>query len=125
MIAGVTLDTGALIALERRRQRMSRAYAAAVSDRLPVTVPAVVIAEWWRGRSAARELILRGVRVENTTAEVAQLAGQALAVVPGATAIDAIVMASAACRGDLVYTSDFGDLERLRAYFPAVRLLAV
>lgn len=125
MIAGLTLDTGALIALERRRQRVSRAYAAAVADRLPVTVPAVVIAEWWRGRSAARELILRGVRVENTTAEVAQLAGQALVVVPGATAIDAIVMASAACRGDLVYTSDFGDLERLRAYFPAVRVLAV
>jgi predicted nucleic acid-binding protein len=125
VIAGVTLDTGALIALERRRQRMSRAYTAAVADRLPVTVPAVVIAEWWRGRSAARELILRGVRVENTTAEVAQLAGQALVVVPGATAIDAIVMASAACRGDLVYTSDVGDFERLRAYFPAVRVLAV
>ena len=124
MIAGLTLDTGALIALERRRQRMSRAYAAAVADRLPVTVPAVVIAEWWRGRSAARELILRGVRVENTTAEVAQLAGQALAVVPGATAIDAIVMASAACR-DLVYTSDCGDLERLRACCPTVRVLAV
>lgn len=125
VIAGLTLDTGALIALERRRQRMSRAYAAAVADRLPVTVPAVVIAEWWRGRSDARELILRGVRVENTTAEVAQLAGQALAVVPGATAIDTIVMASAACRGDFVYTSDFGDLESLRAYFPAVRLLGV
>ncbi len=125
MIAGLTLDTGALIALERRRQRMSRAYAAAVVDRLPVTVPAVVIAEWWRGRSDACTLILRGVRVENTTAEVAQLAGQALAVVPGATAIDAIVMASAACRGDLVYTSDVGDLERLRSYFPTVRLLAV
>lgn len=125
MIAGLTLDTGALIALERRRQRMSRAYTAAVADRLPVTVPAVVIAEWWRGPSAVRELILRGVRVENTTAEVAQLAGQALAVVPGATAIDAIVMASAACRGDLVYTSDFADMERLRAYFPAVRVLAV
>lgn len=125
MIAGLTLDTGALIALERRRQRMSRAYAAAVADRLPVTVPAVVIAEWWRGRSDARTLILRGVRVENTTPELAQLAGQALAFVPGATAIDAIVMASAACRGDLVYTADVGDLERLRSYFPTVRLLAV
>lgn len=125
MIAGLTLDTGALIALERRRQRMSRAYTAAVAERLPVTVPAIVIAEWWRGRSAVRELILRGVRVENTTAEVAQLAGQALAVVPGATAIDAIVMASAACRGDLVYTSDFADMDRLRAYFAAVRVLAV
>lgn len=125
VIAGLTLDTGALIALERRRQRMSRAYAAAVADRLPVTVPAVVIAEWWRGRSDARERLLRGVRVESTTAEVAKLAGQALAAVSGAAAIDAIVMASAACRGDLVYTSDIEDLERLRAYFPAVRLLGV
>ncbi len=68
---------------------------------------------------------MRAVRVEHTTADVAQLAGQALAAVPGATAIDAIVMASAACRGDLVYTADFADLQRLRAYFPAVRLLAV
>src|SRR6266542_7497 len=108
--AGLTFDTGALIALERRRQRMARVYARAVADGLVVTVPAVVVAEWWRGRSDARELILRGVRVESTTAEVARLAGEALAAVPGATAIDAIVMASAARRGDLVYTSDFVDL---------------
>ena len=39
--------------------------------------------------------------------------------------VDAIVMASAASRGDLVYTSDVADLERLRAYFPTVRVLAV
>jgi predicted nucleic acid-binding protein len=123
--AGLTFDTGALIALEHRRQRMARVYATAVADGLAVTVPAVVVAEWWRGRSDARELILRGVRVESTTAEVARLAGEALAAVPGATAIDAIVMASAARRGDLVYTSDFVDLESLRTYFPAVRLLAV
>ena len=123
--AGLTFDTGALIALERRRQRMARVYATAVADGLAVTVPAVVVAEWWRGRSDARELILRGVRVERTTTEVARLAGEALAAVPGATTIDAIVMASAARRGDLVYTSDFEDLESLRTYFPAVRLLAV
>jgi hypothetical protein len=104
---------------------MARVYAAAVADGLPVTVPAVVIAEWWRGRSDARELILRGVRVESTTPDVARLAGEALAVVPGASAIDAIVMASAARRGDLVYTSDFGDLDSLRTFFPTVRLLAV
>lgn len=124
MIAGLTLDTGALIALERRRQRMALVYATAVADGLVVTVPAVVVAEWWRGRSEAREAILRGVRVESTTAEVARLAGEALAEIPGATAIDAIVMASAARRGDLVYTSDFADLARLQKYFPAVRLLA-
>lgn len=125
MIAGLTFDTGALIALERRRQRIARVYATAVADGLAVTVPAVVIAEWWRGRSDARDAILRGLRVESVSAEVARFAGEALAAIPGATAIDAIVMASAARRGDLVYTSDFDDLDKLRRYFPAVRLLAV
>jgi hypothetical protein len=48
------------------------------------------------------------------------LAGEALAAVAGSTAIDAIVMASAAQRGDLVYTSDIDDLERLRVHFSAV-----
>jgi len=122
---GLTFDTGALIALERRHQRIARVYATAVADGIPVTVPAVVVAEWWRGRSETRELILRGVRVEDTTTPLARIAGEALAVVSGATAIDALVMASAARRGDVVYTSDFTDLEHLQAYFPTVRLLAV
>ena len=42
-----------------------------------------------------------------------------------ATTIDAIVMASAARRGDVVYTADVGDLTRLQAFFPAVRVLGV
>lgn len=125
MSPGLTFDTGALIALERRHQRIARVYATAVADGIPITVPAVVIAEWWRGRSDVRELILRGVRVEDTTTALARLAGEALAVVPDAGAIDALVMASAARRGDVVYTSDFNDLERLQRYFPTVRLLAV
>jgi hypothetical protein len=54
----------------------------------------------------------------------AKLAGEALASVHGATAIDAIVMASAATRGDVVFTSDVDDLERLRAFFPRVRVLS-
>lgn len=67
MSAGLTFDTSALIALERRHQRIARVYATAVADGIPVTVPAVVVAEWWRGRSEVREVILRGVRVEDTT----------------------------------------------------------
>jgi predicted nucleic acid-binding protein len=122
---GLTFDTGALIALERRRQRIARVYSTAVADGIPVTVPAVVIAEWWRGRSDVRDIILRGVRVEDTTSALARLAGEALAAVPGAGAVDALVMALAAGRGDVVYTSDFADLARLQAYFPTVRLLAV
>jgi hypothetical protein len=121
---GLTFDAGALIALERRHLRISKIYTTAVADGLSVTVPAVVISEWWRGRSDAREVILRGVRVELVDAALAKLAGEALAAVRGATTIDALVMASAARRGDVVYTSDVGDLQRLNAYFPSVRVLA-
>jgi predicted nucleic acid-binding protein len=125
VIPGLTFDTGALVALERRKQRIARVYATAVADGIPVTVPAVVVAEWWRGRSDVREIILRGVRVEEVTTSLARLAGEALAAVSGATAIDAIVMASAARRGDVVYTADHADLERLQSYFPLVRVLVV
>jgi hypothetical protein len=74
-----------------------------------------------------RETILRSVDVELPTVALAKLAGLALAQprVKPATTIDAVVMASAALRGDLVYTTDVGDLERLRAFFPSVRVLGV
>lgn len=125
MSFGLTFDTGALIAIERRRQRMARIYTTAVADGLLVTVPAVVLTEWWRGRSDAAETLLRGLRIELIDAELGKLAGEALATIQRATAVDAIVMASAARRGDVVYTSDVDDLERLREYFPEVRVLGV
>jgi hypothetical protein len=68
---------------------------------------------------------LEGVRVEPTDAGLARIAGEAMAAIKGATTVDAIVMASAARRGDLVYTTDIHDLNRLREYFPTVRVLAV
>jgi predicted nucleic acid-binding protein len=123
VIQGVTLDTGALIALERSGKRMRDVLAAAIAQRLPITVPSPVLTEWWREPSKTNERILRSVDVEQLTAHLAKLAGQACKAVPQATAIDAIVMASAAQRGDVVYTSDFDDLERLRSYFPNVRVL--
>lgn len=72
-----------------------------------------------------RDIILRGVHVENIKASLACLAGEALAAVDGATAVDALVMASAATRGDIVYTSDFDDLNRLTTFFPEVRVFSV
>ena len=57
--------------------------------------------------------------------ELAQRAGEALAAVRRSTPIDAIVMASAASRGDVVYTSDVDDLTRLQLHFPGVRVLHV
>jgi predicted nucleic acid-binding protein len=124
-VAGLTLDTGALIEVERRKRRVLGLLELARRDGLLVTVPAIAVAEWWRGRSDVREQLLLAVDVEPMTAELAKLAGEALAQVRGATLADAIVMASAARRSDVVLTSDFDDLERLRQRFPAVRVLRV
>lgn len=125
MSVGITLDTGALVALERRRDRMLRLLRAAKDNRLPVTVPTAVVAEWWRGRTDTRESILGALLIEPMGEMLARAAGEALAAVRGATTIDAVVMASAARRGDIVLTSDIDDLTRLAAFFPSVRVLSV
>jgi predicted nucleic acid-binding protein len=122
-VRGLTFDTGALIALERRRQRMKEIVERALLADQPITVPADVVGEWWRGRTDLRDSILESVDVEPLTEALAKLAGEALAAIKGATLVDAIVMASAASRGDIVYSSDLADLERLRAHFPGVRVL--
>ncbi len=124
-MAGLTFDTGALIGLERRHQRIRRVFATAVRDNVRITVPAAVLVEWWRGRTDFVEDVLASVDVDPVDEVLAKAAGEALASVPAATAIDAIVMASAARRGDVVYTSDLQDLARLQAHFPSVRLLVV
>jgi predicted nucleic acid-binding protein len=117
---GLTFDTGALIGLERRRHHMRKVYATAIAHGIPITIPGVVLAEWWRAGKHEKEraTILRSVRVEPVGDHIARLAGVALGLVSGAGTIDAIVMASAALRGDTVYTSDPGDLEALRRGVP-------
>ena len=127
MKQGVTFDTGVLIALERRKLRALQIHERLGERGVTINVPWVVLAEWWRGRTDVRETILRTLDVEAPTPALAKLAGVALADPRArrATTIDAIVMASAALRGDVVYTTDSDDLERLRAFFPSVRVLGV
>jgi predicted nucleic acid-binding protein len=126
-VAGLTLDTGALIAFERVDRRVVIHLKNAELRGYSLTVPTPVITEAWRGgaRSARIARLLEASVVEPLLEELARTAGEAIGAVKGASAIDAIVMASAASRGDRVLTSDFDDLDRLRAYFPAVRLLRV
>jgi predicted nucleic acid-binding protein len=117
---GLTFDTGALIGLERRRHAIRKVFATAIENDVPIVVPTVAIAEWWRrgAHEKDRTAILRAVRVEALGMHVARLAGIAVGLVPGAGTIDAIVMASASLRGDTVYTSDLDDLARLRDRVP-------
>lgn len=121
-----TFDTGMLIALERRKRRATEAFRAIVArGHLPV-VPAVVYAEWWRGRTDIREEILAAVVVEGMPPSLCRAAGEALGAVRRSSLADAVVMASAALRGGgIVYSSDVSDLERLQAHFPTVRVLPV
>lgn len=122
----ITLDTGALIALERRRDRMLRVVRAAQQTATPIFVPAVALAEWWRGPPSARmSMLLEGVTIEAVDDALAKMAGDALAAVARSTVVDALVMASAARRGGVVYTSDIDDLARLGGHFREVRVLHV
>lgn len=124
-MAGLTLDTGALIAIERKSLRMSHIWERARLARTRITVPSVVVVEWWRGQRGPVARTLDAVMVEPLTHALALIAGEAMANVRGASVADAVVMASAAQRGDVVYTADMDDLTRLAAYFPGVRVLGV
>jgi hypothetical protein len=115
-----------LIALERRKRRAMEAFRAIVQRGFLPVVPAVVYAEWWRGRTTIREEILASVLVEDMRPLLCRAAGEALGAVRGSTLTDAVVMASAALRGGgVVYTGDVDDLKSLQRHFPTVLVLAV
>ena len=109
---GVTFDTGMLIALERRHAGALALLRACRLSRAPITIPAAVVAAWWRGTHRA---LLEIGSLEPLTPPLAQRAGELLAATKGSNAVDATVVASAAQRGDLVVTGDVDDLRALAA----------
>ena len=124
----LTFDTGALIGLERSRHHMRKVFDVALTHDVRITVPSVVVAEWWRTgvKEKERAKLLRAVDVEPLTDYVARLAGAALSLVRRAQTIDAIVMASACQRpNEVVYTSDPTDLEALRVGVPRFAFIRI
>jgi hypothetical protein len=65
------------------------------------------------------------MNIEPTTQRIAKAAGEALTNNASASVVDAAVMASAALRGDVVFTSDLSELGRLQTHFPTVRIFGV
>lgn len=114
---GVTFDTGMLVALERRRAGALALLRACRLSRASITIPAAVVAEWWRGTHRA---LLESGRVEALTPELAERAGELLASTAGSNAVDATVVASAALRGDLVITGDEHDFRELAEFVSGV-----
>jgi predicted nucleic acid-binding protein len=122
----IVLDTGALIALDQQRpvERMRILVATAAAAGRRLHIPAVVVAEWWRGDNLAHHRNAKMFKVEPVTEIIARSAGEALRIskdrrVTALLTIDAIVMATAASLGAVVYTSDFDDLDRFTRFFDA------
>jgi len=119
------LDTGALVAAERGKERAARFFRLAQLGRARLVVPLPVVAEWWRGRTDARDEILAATRVV-ASVEAAKAAGVALARLKNVDAtltVDAMVMATASLLDAVVVTGDPGDFARLGAHFPGVVVL--
>jgi predicted nucleic acid-binding protein len=129
MISRYVFDTGALIGAERGDKRPLDYLALVRRGSAQIVTPAVCILEWWRGRSDRRDALLRAVRVEPLSVPIAKAAGVALGALGARTdsklSIDAAVMAFAALLDAPVITRDVSDLERLKPFFPGVRLLSV
>ena len=110
---------------ERGKERASRFLKLVRLGRARIVVPLPVIAEWWRGRTAAREEILAATQIV-ATVEIMKAAGVALArakAVDAKLSMDAIVMTTAAVLGAVVVTGDADDFEQLSRHFSGVPVL--
>ncbi len=88
----------------------------AVRQRVPLVIPAPVLAQVWRGdRNALVGRLLKASVVELMTEQSAMRAGVLCATAGTSDVVDAAVIAGAAHRGDSVLTTDPDDLRRLAA----------
>jgi predicted nucleic acid-binding protein len=126
-VAGLTLDSGALIGYERGDIVVIAYIEEALNRKTPPVVPAVVVAESYRGgaRSARIARLLKFAVVEPLSEALARKAGVALGRRASAQTIDAIVVASAAARSDAILTADPVDLQVFADVYPAVLVISI
>lgn len=110
----IVLDAGALIALERREQRMWTVLKVAATRRDDVLVPSTVVAQVWRGTrrqaTLARALDQCIIAAFDVMArDVGLLCGRTRTT----DICDAHVALVATHAGDVLYTGDPEDLEPL------------
>lgn len=111
---GLTLDTGALIALESGRPRIRAILDQAIDNAWQIAVPSGVIAQAWRGgpRQARVARLLADSRVEviPLTDVVARAVGLLIARCGHRDVVDVSVALCAAERRHVVVTSDPDDI---------------
>lgn len=125
-MTGVTLDAGALIALERADRVLLNTLRLANKTRSRFAIPAGVLAQVWRdGRTQARlARFLKSRLAEQVPldAATARAAGELCGRTGTNDAIDASVVLCARKRGQGIITSDPDGLRRLD---PSVKLTVV
>jgi hypothetical protein len=125
-MAGLTLDAGALVAVERNDRFTLSLLAVARRDGEPITIPAGALGQVWRdGRRQARLARLLAsslVEVEPLDEMRAREAGQLCGVRGTADVIDASVILCARARRDRILSADVDDLRRLDSTVVIVRV---
>lgn len=116
-MAGVTYDTGALIAAERNDRRMWALHAGLLAEEVVPVVPAPVLAEAWRGgpRQASLARLLAMCDVEEMSVQQAQDVGVLAGKAEHDDIVDVTVVEGAARRGDAVVTANRSHIEKIAA----------
>jgi hypothetical protein len=114
-MAGVTYDTGALIAAERNDRRMWALHAGLLAEEVAPVVPAPVLAEAWRGgpRQANVARLLAMCTVEWMTEDQARQVGVLAGRSGHDDIVDVTVVEGATRRGDAVVTSNRDHIEKV------------
>ena len=124
-MAGLTFDAGALVAYERGDARIREILAVAYSRAVVPTIPAIALAEVWRGdaKDARVARLLKACAVEPLAEPLARAAGRLRRSVPGAGTVDACIAVGVGSRRDALATSDPDDMRQLLG--PGITILAV
>jgi len=124
--AGIVLDAGALIALDRGDKRMIALLQRALTQGRAFRVPVGVVGQAWRdGRvqvTLARFLRSEEVEIVPLDKQLARSCGELCGAAGSTDVIDASVVILARKRRDPIVTSDPNDLRRLD---PAAQIIAV
>ena len=114
-MAGLTLDAGALIAYERGDERIREILAVAYGRGLVPTIPAVALAEVWRGdaKDARVARLLKACSLEVVDERLARAAGRLRRTTPGSGTVDACIAVGVRRRRDAIATSDSSDMRTL------------
>jgi hypothetical protein len=114
-MAGVTYDTGALLAAERNDRRMWALHAGFLSEEIVPVVPAPVLAEAWRGgsRQASLARLLALCEIEPMTERQARDVGVLAGRAAHDDVVDVTVVEGAIRRRHAVVTSNETHIRKI------------